>query len=37
MTEKSLARKAGHMEMLRGGKKDAKVDKPAPKKSKAAK
>lgn len=27
MTEKSLASKAGHLEMLRGGKKDAKAEK----------
>ncbi|KAJ9621992.1 hypothetical protein H2203_006873 [Taxawa tesnikishii (nom. ined.)] len=30
MTEKSLAEKAGHLEMLRGGKKDAKSRRPGP-------
>ena len=28
LTEKSLAGKAGHLEMLRGGKKDAKIGGP---------
>lgn len=28
-TEKSLASKAGHLELLRGGKKDAKAEKAA--------
>lgn len=34
MTEKSLAEKAGHLEMLRGGKKDAKEQKAGPKHTK---
>ena len=37
VTEKSLASKAGHLEMLRGGKKESKADKPAAKQSKKTK
>ncbi|KAK3074284.1 hypothetical protein LTR53_003395 [Teratosphaeriaceae sp. CCFEE 6253] len=34
MTEKSLASKAGHLEILRGGKRDSKLDKAAAKEAK---
>jgi len=34
LTEKSLAGKAGHLEMLRGGKKDRKAENAGPKKTK---
>ena len=37
MTEKSLAGKAGHLEMLRGGKKDKKFDAALLKKGKTGK
>lgn len=37
LTEKSLASKAGHLEMLRGGKKDSKAENSAAKQLKKGK